>query len=141
MNTESASYPLPETEEEFYTLLKEDPSILENKGRLCWMLTHYFESERSRRGSDEIFVQHIQGYGGEEQYKENEKVFTGAGFDRLRSEKGDDGKYWEIWFLPGRYAAKGPIEGKSKKDIQRWVAGRSPGQVWLNSMMLALVVD
>ena len=32
------------------------------------------------------------------------------GFECLRSRRGDDGKFWEVWYLPGMWAAKGEMK-------------------------------
>jgi len=87
---------------------------------------------------DSIFVQHIQGYEADS-YAPKAKRMRAAGFVRLRSSKGRDGKYWEIWYLCGAWAAKGEIEGKKHADIKSWLFHQiGPGQTWVDAKMWAL---
>lgn len=59
------------------------------------------------------------------------------GFECMRSRRGDDGKFWETWYLPGVWAAKGDLRkfvdtlgGKTMsweektKEICNWLAKR-----------------
>jgi hypothetical protein len=58
-----------------------------------------------------IIIQHLCGYGyTEEGYKKYAEILTGYGFNCLRSRRGEDGKFWEVWFLPGLWSAKGDLE-------------------------------
>lgn len=68
-----------------------------------------------------MYVHHITGYAGQEYYKGRADLLESAGFVCLRSEKGKDGKYWEVWYLPGAYAAEGPIKDKTPEEIKSWV--------------------
>lgn len=52
--------------------------------------------------SSSIIVQHLCGYDySVEGYQHNAQVLESFGFECLRSRRGNDGKYWELWFLPG----------------------------------------
>jgi hypothetical protein len=44
-----------------------------------------------------------------EKYKEEAAKLESWGFSCLRSRRGDDGKFWEVWYLPGLWAAKGKL--------------------------------
>jgi hypothetical protein len=90
---------------------------------------------------ESFYVQSIGGYGGEEQYNRNAPLFKQAGFIRLRSEKDEEGKHWEIWYLPGVWKAEGPLEGKSYKEIKEWVFSLSPGTVEVEAKTYGLCVD
>lgn len=58
-----------------------------------------------------IVIQHLCGYSyTPEGYKANAEMLEECGFACLRSRRGDDGKFWEIWFLPGLWAAKGRLK-------------------------------
>jgi len=58
------------------------------------------------------------------------------GFECLRSRRGDDGKYWEVWYLPGSWSAKGELKRhietlskdmaweKKTESICHWMAQR-----------------
>lgn len=41
--------------------------------------------------------------------RESEKL-TSYGFIQLRSKREEDGGYWEIWYLPGVWCAKGDLK-------------------------------
>lgn len=60
--------------------------------------------------SPSYIVQHLCGYGySEEGYRENVFILQEAGFECCRSRRGKDGHFWELWFLPGAWAAKGKL--------------------------------
>lgn len=89
---------------------------------------------------DAIFVQHIQGYDSGS-YETRARRMRKAGFVRLRSRKGRDGKYWEIWYLCGAWAAKGEIANMKHADIKAWLFREiRPGQTWVDAKMWALGV-
>ncbi|CAN5705027.1 hypothetical protein BH11PAT2_BH11PAT2_05910 [soil metagenome] len=61
--------------------------------------------------SPSILIQALCGYGyTPDGYKSNAAALERFGFACMRSRRGDDGHYWEIWFLPGFYAAKGQLK-------------------------------
>lgn len=45
-----------------------------------------------------------------ERYLQVAERLESFGFQCMRSRRGDDGKYWEIWFLPGLFMAKGELK-------------------------------
>jgi hypothetical protein len=42
-------------------------------------------------------------------YKKEAGKLESYGFSQMRSKRGKDGHFWEIWFLPGTWAAKGDL--------------------------------
>lgn len=70
------------------------------------------DSERKWDGqSASIIIQHLCGYSySAEGYKRNASFLERCGFACLRSRRGDDGRFWEVWFLPSLWAAKGPLK-------------------------------
>lgn len=61
--------------------------------------------------SSSILIQHLCGYSyTPEGYKANAEFLESCGFACMRSRRGDDGRYWEIWFLPGLWAARGRLK-------------------------------
>ena len=78
--------------------------------------------------SDVYMVHHLGGYGGEKQQISNEKAFIEKGFIRCRSEKGDDGKYWEVW-MGYPWMLKGDLENAKAEDIERWILNHSVGNL------------
>src|SRR3990172_9071875 len=83
-----------------------------------------------------IYVQHIMGYHGGYDgelvtYKDQSRKMEKAGFECLRSRRGEDGLTWEIWYLPGPWAGRGPIKGmKTVDDIRKWLFNEiRPGEV------------
>jgi len=82
-------------------------------------------------GGRSFFVQHIGGYSGNRKKKAQRMVL--AGFSVLRSHRGTDGKCWEIWYLPGDWAAEGEIRNKSERQILNWLRNEiAPGQIELS---------
>lgn len=86
-----------------------------------------------------IYVQSISGY--DANYDENAKALEKAGFEVLRSRRLEDGTVWEIWYLPGKWAAKGPIEGESTDIIVRWLFSLGVGQVSTEGIHYGLRVE
>jgi hypothetical protein len=61
--------------------------------------------------SPSILIQHLCGYGRTlERYKIQAARLESYGFACLRSRRGPDGKFWEIWYLPGVRFAHGGLE-------------------------------
>ena len=110
-------------------------------------ITQYFSDTSIRRlahdrkNSDNpsYFVQHITGYGGE--YNRRKDRMEAVGFECLRSRRGDDGKYWEIWYLPGAWAATGELKGKSHDDVMTYLRGVCPGQITVSGEKWGLSID
>jgi len=60
--------------------------------------------------SPSIMIQSLCGYGyTSEGYRYQAERLESWGFFCLRSRRDDDGKFWEIWFLPGLWFAKGEL--------------------------------
>lgn len=56
-------------------------------------------------------IQHLCGYNWtEDNYKRQAQVLMDCGFECLRSRRGKDGRFWEIWYLPGNWAAQGLLK-------------------------------
>jgi len=51
----------------------------------------------------------------------NSKTLLKTGFERLRSEENEEGKYWEIWYLPDEKLAKNEIRNKNVFSIISWL--------------------
>lgn len=90
-----------------------------------------------------IYVQHICGYNGREVYQERAKLMEECGFECLRSRRGKNGRYWEIWYLPGKWAAKGPIQGlRELNTIVSWLFNNiAPGNVYIENEGWGLGAD
>lgn len=71
----------------------------------------------------QITIQHLCGYSyTKENYRREAFKLESYGFSQMRSQRGIDGGFWEVWFLPGLYSAKGDLhhvieEAKSKKKL------------------------
>jgi hypothetical protein len=69
--------------------------------------------------SPSFIIKHLCGYNWTpEAYKLTAEQLEGFGFECMRSRRGNDGKFWEIWYLPGLWAAKGNFQkffSRSKK--------------------------
>ena len=81
-----------------------------------------FEHSKEKGFSPSITIQHLCGYNyTKEGYTAEAKKLESYGFECLRSRRGPDAKYWEIWLLPGLWGAKGEFKknvecGKSDED-------------------------
>lgn len=74
------------------------------------------EKDWGKHHSPSIFIQHLCGYNyTPDNYRYVAKQLQSYGFECMRSRRGSDGKFWEIWFLPGLWCAKGALE-KAIKD-------------------------
>jgi hypothetical protein len=75
-----------------------------------------------QKQSQSILIQHLCGYSyTPEGYKENAELLAECGFACMRSPRGDSGLFWEIWFLPGLWAAKGRLKEAlyGKSDVHK----------------------
>lgn len=49
-----------------------------------------------------------------EKYKQEADKLSSYGFQCLRSQRGEDARFWEVWYLPGVFLAKGALADKIK---------------------------
>lgn len=75
-------------------------------------LLKFFEFEPlSEHSSPGIYIGHLCGYCfTPEKYRENAERLTSYGFECMRSKRQDDGMYWEKWYLPGLWQARGRLK-------------------------------
>jgi hypothetical protein len=91
-----------------------------------------------------VYVQHICGYNySPENYAKKAATLEGAGFSCLRSRRGDNGSYWEVWYLPGPWAGAGPLCGVKKTSaIIEWICRFvGPGTIEAGGEHWGLSVD
>ncbi len=77
--------------------------------------------------SPSISIQSLCGYNySEENYRANAARLESFGFHCLRSRRGSNAQFWEIWYLPGLWSAKGELKDfvdsereRGKKDEPR----------------------
>lgn len=87
------------------------PNEEKKEGKLKELL---FDKER-QYADGSIFVKHICGYQyTPENYKWNVEKLISWGFSCMRSQRGEDYRYWEAFYLPGCWAAKGELEERLK---------------------------
>jgi hypothetical protein len=80
----------------------------------------------TRHDSPSFMVKHLCGYHYTHKgYLRNAQILESYGFVCMRSPRGNDGRFWETWYLPGAWAAKGKLkrmvenkqhEGDKKQD-------------------------
>lgn len=71
---------------------------------------HFEFSEVHQYSSPSITIQHLCAYSyTPERYKAEARKLESYGFACLRSRRGTDGKYWEIWYLSGLWSARGAL--------------------------------
>lgn len=84
-----------------------------------------FDGERSL-WSPSIFIQHVGAGGGN--YKETSNRLDRYGFACMRSRRGPNSRYWEVWYLPGLFFARdelrdaidaADIKGRKQADRER----------------------
>lgn len=81
-----------------------------------------FDTKR-RYDTPSFMVSHLCGYHyTPEKYREQAALLESYGFVCMRSRRGADGCFWESWYLPGAWAAKGALE-------ERLAEVRAPGSV------------
>lgn len=70
-----------------------------------------FDVKMSEPEFPRIIIQYLCGYGyTPEKYKYQVQLLESYGFECLRSRRGDDALFTEMWVLPGLWAAKGNLE-------------------------------
>ena len=64
-----------------------------------------------KHGMPSFWIQSLCGhYYTPERYDEAAQTLTSFGFECLRSQRGRDGCFWEVWYLPGFFAADGKLK-------------------------------
>lgn len=85
--------------------------------QLALLDSFFLNNTRLKLSSPSILIQHLCGYGySEDGYKFEARLLERYGFEIMRSRRGEDGKYSEIWFLPGLWSAKDDLK-EYLKDI------------------------
>jgi len=98
------------------------------------------KGETSKYSGRSFFVQSIAGYSGN-RVKKAQQLYL-CGFEPLRSRRGTDGKIWEIWYLPGAWAAKYILTGKTEEQILDWLCNEiSPGTIALSGETWGLSME
>jgi len=76
-----------------------------------------FDTENLQHCSPSFMVANLCGYQyTEEGYRHNAILLRSYGFECMRSQRGDDGRYWENWYLPGAWAAEGDLKEALRDD-------------------------
>ena len=93
------------------------------------MFHHAGNEDYSRHGSPSITIQSLCGYQyTAEYYAYQAKLLESYRFTCLRSRRGTSGQFWELWFLPGVWAAQGQLReaivdsGKKHEKLKAQVA-------------------
>lgn len=74
-----------------------------------------FDKKASFFGAS-IIIQHLCGYYyTPERYRKDAAFLENCGFESLRSKRGAEGQYWELWFLPALWSAKGELKTEIEK--------------------------
>lgn len=78
-----------------------------------------FEMSKEKGFSPSITIQSLCGYNySKENYKRVSENLEKWGFECLRSRRGSDGRFWEIWFLPGLWASKGDLRARVDRETK-----------------------
>lgn len=103
-----------------------------------------FEMEEIGFSSYSISIQHLCGYYySEEAYKRYANILESYGFACMRSRRGDDGKYWEIWYLPMLLLAQGDLGEtiESHKKAMRATPGFDPLNADVGKKLLKIALE
>jgi hypothetical protein len=145
--------PDPETVRHFPPKLPEFQTMLQTDWNEIEVVSGRYNQERLERylaglkdfeqGCISVYVHGLSGYGCKEGVLLwRMGVMSAIGFQQMRSPRGEDGKYWEVWYLPGAWAAEGQLKGKKLNEIIRFVAKECcPGSIDLVRQHMALTVD
>ena len=77
----------------------------------------FTQDERSYTG-ESITIQSLCGYYyTPENYQKEAEKLNSYGFTQMRSKRGSDGRYVEMWYLPGVWAAQGVLK-EIKEEIE-----------------------
>jgi hypothetical protein len=103
-----------------------------------------------KHNSPSFIIQHLCGYNSCS-YESQAILLQNYGFECLRSRRGKDGRFWELWYLPGTWAAKGDLaaaiskgcdEAKNvKRTIDFLCRNVSFGSLNVSYQRAAMVVD
>lgn len=73
-----------------------------------------------KNSSPSIYIAHLCGYNyTPENYRRQSEILTGWGFICMRSPRDQEGRYWETWYLPGIWAAKGSLKKAVQDDKKK----------------------
>jgi len=99
------------------------------------------KGEGGKYSNRAFYVQSIGGYTGNRTEKAQRLILSG--FETLRSRRSlRDGKCWEVWYLPGAWAAEGELMGRSEDEIKRWILDViRPGNVALSGESWGLSIE
>lgn len=80
----------------------------------------------SEHSMPSIFIQSLCGYHYTPKgYESQAKQLESFGFECLRSRRGSNGNFWEIWYLPGLWAAKGELKLFIERDLEEKISRKS----------------
>ncbi|MEX1027291.1 MAG: hypothetical protein WD049_04690 [Candidatus Paceibacterota bacterium] len=107
-----------------------------------------------KHSSPSFLIQSLCGYGyTPDRYVKASQTLESFGFECMRSRRGRDGHYWEIWYLPGLYAARGKLreyliehdipdstaDKETLRDIARFLFHHAPfGSLDITTQRLAM---
>ncbi len=116
--SETPPSPIPDVDmEPFWSASHSDEPPIQYE-----LFSHTEMNGYSMHSCASITIQHLCGYGyTPEAYAHYASELESFGFECLRSRRGTTGQYWELWFLPGVWRAKGRlrdaiVDSKYKND-------------------------
>jgi len=115
----------------------DDPLVAEHFKPGCPKKLDQNLSEENQ--SPSYFVQHITAAGGN--YEAKVVKMEEVGFSCLRSRRGEDGEIWEVWYLPGKWAAQGELKDSTDDQIVKFLCGMGVGQFCTTGSRWGLSLD
>lgn len=89
-----------------------------------------------------IYVHGVQGYTADKGVvAERQRTLLAWGFEIMRSPRGTDGRYWEVFYLPGVWKLQGDMKGKNLTQTLKAVAALCVGSIDLVTQRAALRVE
>ena len=89
-----------------------------------------------------VYVHGIAGYCAEKEVvAERQAALLSWGFEIMRSPRGEDGRYWEVFYLPGVWKLQGDMKGRNLTQTLKAVASLGVGSIDLVTQRAALSVD
>lgn len=131
-----------------------NPAVPEETPVQYELFRHIEDGQYQQHADASITIQHLCGYGyTPENYAYNAELLESYGFACLRSRRGNDGQFWEVWYLPGVWSARGRLKeavfDSGQKDPKQKTAAAmeyirrtvSFGTLDLSVQRLAQVID
>lgn len=73
-------------------------------------------SDNRDHSSRSFYITAVGAGGDEDAYRRNAALLTSYGFEAMRSQRGESGRFWEHWFLCSLHCSKGALHEFFRRD-------------------------